>query len=122
MSIPASPIEGFALGETASFTLLGRERDGSVLSTPGSQTITFTLSDSPGGAPVIEESTDGANVVLEDVANAEFVITITPTVQTSASIAAGRTYYYNVWSNDGAGVVLRQLHGTMVFDESIPPS
>ena len=117
-----TPIYGFALGESASFTVLARERDGSVLATPGSQTVTFTLASSPSGPPLIEESTAGANVVLGSASVADFTITITPFAQTSAGIAAGRVYYYNVWSDDGAGTILRQLHGTVTFDLSIPPS
>ncbi len=102
-------IEGFHKGEYIEIVLLAKDRDGSVITTPASQLVSFTVGDTPAGTPSLTFTTVTGEVVLTDAPTGEF------TVQLEASdlstLLENRTYYYNLWSELSPSQPLLQAKG-----------
>lgn len=93
-------------GEDLLIDLLAKDRDGSTLSSPASQTITLAIGRNPSAAPLLELT---AGWTLADAGTATFEGTFTETML--SSLDEGALYYYNIWSRLGTSSPLLQAKG-----------
>lgn len=112
-----SNITEFHKGEYIEIILLAKDRDGSVISTPASQTMTFAIGDTPSGSPSLEFTTTAGDITLADVGTGEFTLQLTPT--DLISLVENKTYYYNYWSEISSDQPLLQAKGQFKLLNSI---
>ena len=109
-------IDTFHEGEGLALTLAAKNRDGSVITTPASQTITFEIATKKGG-PASLTFNSSPQVVLTDSGTGTW--TIAPTASDLSTMTEGKTYYYNIRSQLGAADPILQKKGKLVIQPGI---
>lgn len=113
-------ITEFSKGEFIVISVLAKDRDGEVLTSPGSQTLSMTFSLSENGDPLYEFDTNGSEIVLTDSPTALFTVSI-PSSSIPA-LNALEVYYYNIWTSAGPGLDVVQAKGEFVLGRSVVPT
>lgn len=104
----------FYKGEYVEIDFFAKNRDGSVLSSPSTQTVAFTVAETQEADPLLSFSTVD-KITLSDEATAKFTIGLLATDLTA--MIEGRTYYYNIWV--GTTQRTMQAKGKFVLQKSI---
>lgn len=89
----------FKKGERVIFPFFGRERDGSVMDSPGSRTIRMQVF-SAAGTELVNVTSAGAQITLIDAATAEFLVSLSTT--DLSSVTESEVGSYKIWSEGGA--------------------
>jgi len=111
-------IEDRHKGEAVEILFFAKDPDQTVITDPGDQTITVTISDTVNGDPVNNLIFSTAPyVILTTVQTGEFLIQLTN--ETLSSLTEGLTYYYNIWSQLDNEPRRLQAKGKIVLGGSI---
>jgi hypothetical protein len=102
-------ITEFSYGETLTFTIAAKDRDGSVITTPGSQTLTLWIGNTLGGAAALEFNSS-PEVVLSDAGTGTWLVSV-PYASYSSTLSEGRVYYYNLTTKLGSDDPILQKSG-----------
>jgi len=113
-------ITDFHKGEFVQFTLLAKDRDDTVITTPASQTVTMTIGTTADGSLSWEFSTATGHITLTDESTGEFTISLTPS--DLISVQENSTYYYNIWTELSPSQPLLQAKGKFRLLKSIEAS
>lgn len=119
MGASRNNIDGFHFGETIDIVVFAKNRDGTVIDSPASQTMKMVISATVGGAPLLEFSA-APQVILQDAGTGNFLIRLFDSDYSSLSEAT--RYFYNIWTVDGSSVDLLQAHGEFYLRGAIPPA
>ena len=110
-------ITEFHHGETLQFTIAAKNRDGSVIDTPASQTLTLWIGNSIGGDVLLEFNTS-PEVVLSDAGAGVWLVSV-PYASYFADLIEARTYYYNITTKLGSDDPILQKEGRIRLNYSI---
>ncbi|WP_320176609.1 hypothetical protein [Roseovarius pacificus] len=110
-------IDEFKHGETIEFTVAAKNRDGSVINTPGSQILTFWIGTSPGGNFSVMFK-DSPEVVLSDAGNGIWLVSI-PVSAYGPYLVEGRSYYYDITTQLGSDDPILQKKGRLYLGPAI---
>lgn len=104
-------------GKTWTLNLSARKADDSVLDLT-SATIKFRIS-TLAGVTVDTRQTGGSGVTVTTATLGTYVVVVTPAQQTSASIAGGTNYKYEVEIQDSGSALYDQLYGIIKVEPSL---
>lgn len=107
----------FYHGETIEFTVAAKDRDGSVITTPGSQTLTFWIGNTQGGAALLEFSAS-PEVVLSDAGTGVWLVSI-PFSAYSDDLNESSVLYYNITTKLGSDDPIMQKSGRLLLKPAI---
>lgn len=110
-------ITNFYKGEAVEFTLLAKNPDGTVITTPLLQTLILTIGSSINGAPELEFD-DKHTVVDESLGKYQLLLS----AANVSALVEGKTYYYNLWSKLAAADPRLQAYGKILLQKSIEPA
>lgn len=111
-------IDAFHHGETIEFTIEGKRRNGANLEDPDNTTITFYVSASEGGDPVLTFTSSDAEVTQPDSGVALWLVSV-PNSAYSPTLKEGVTYHYNLISEEGTDAPILQRWGTLKLKPAI---
>ena len=106
----------FAIGETVRITVLAKERDGTVLLSPGTATMTLNIAALPADTPIVTFNTT-PEITLTDTPTSDFTIAL-PTAAIPL-ILEGITYRYDIYTASAGGDVLHQAGGALRLKPAI---
>jgi len=110
-------ITEFSHGETLTFTIAAKDRDGSVITTPGSQTLTLWIGNSSRGAAALEFDSS-PEVTLSDATDGIWLVSV-PYSAYSPTLSEGRSYYYNLTTKLGSDDPILQKSGRLYFKPAL---
>ena len=113
-------ITGFYKGEVVDIIFLAKNRDGSVLTSPATATVSMTIGRNPKDSPNLTFSTSTSDINLISAVEGSFRIVLDE-VDTS-TIAEGRTYYYNIWTWQTPTQKTLQVFGKFILQNSVGPT
>ena len=108
-------ITEFYWGEPITLTLLAKDPDGTVITTPASQTIKMTIGRTKGGTALLDFDDKGT---LEDAGTGEFTVALAVS-DYSSTLTEGQTYYYSLWSQLSSNDPRLQKWGKLVLGPAI---
>jgi hypothetical protein len=112
-------ITGFFKGEVVDINFLAKNRDGSVISSPATATVSMTIGNNPVDEPSLTFSTATGEITLVSAPTGSFRIFLEPT--DLVSLAEGKVYYYNIWTWQTSTEKTLQAYGRFVLQNSISP-
>jgi hypothetical protein len=112
-------ITGFFKGEVVDINFLAKNRDGSILSSAATATVSMTIGNNPIDSPLLTFQTGSAEITLTSAPAGSFRIFLDPT--DLATLAEGKVYYYNIWTWQTPTEKTLQAYGRFVLQNSISP-
>lgn len=112
-------ITGFFKGEVVDISFLAKNRDGSILSSAATATVSITIGLTPQGDPLLEYTTVTGEISLTSAPAGSFRILLDPT--DLATLVEGKIYYYNIWTWQSAASKTLQANGKFILQNSIAP-
>jgi hypothetical protein len=112
-------ITGFFKGEVVDITFLAKNRDGSILSSAATATVSITIGLTPKGDPLLEFTTVTGEISLISAPAGSFRILLDTTKL--ASLTEGKIYHYNIWTWQSASSKTLQAQGKFILQNSISP-
>ncbi len=107
---------GFYFQETVVFTVLAKERDGSILLSPGSATLTVRIADDA-RSDAIYSFAASPEVILTDIPSSEWRIVL-PAI-TIPLLLEDTEYRYDIYTVSGGGDRLHQKGGVFKFRPAV---
>ena len=103
-------LTAFRFGETVRVSLLAKERDGTVLDSPASATMTFKIAGSVAD-DAIHTFTTTPEITLADEPTSDFTIVLP--AATIPLVLEGVSYRWDAWTTSVGGDVLHQSGGVL---------
>ena len=108
----------FHIGETIRITVLAKERDGSVLDSPATATMSVHIALTAGDLAIHVFNTV-PEVTLTDEPTAEFAIVLP--AATIPTILEGKVYRFDVFTTSSGGDILHQAGGALRLKPAVEP-
>lgn len=108
---------GFYAGETVQCSVLAKERDGSVLTSPATATMTMRIARTAFTVSLYEFNTT-PEITLTDVPTAEFTIFLP--AATIPLLTEEVEYHYDIYTTSAGGDILHQVGGVLQLQGAIP--
>ena len=109
-------IEMFAKDEYVVISINAKNRDGTALTDADTHLISFVISYDRGGDPLLTFSTDTGHIVLDDLANARFLLHLDPS--DLSTIEQDTVMWYHLWSEKTPATPVLQAYGKFTLQES----
>jgi len=113
-------ITEFYKGELLEANFLAKNRDNTPLTSPGSATVSMTISETLSGSPLVAFTTSTGQISLTDIPTASYLIRLSPT--DLILLTENKTYYYNIWTWQTSTEKTLQADGRFILKNSIEPS
>jgi len=113
-------ITGFHKGEVVDIIFFAKNRDGSVLTSPATATVSMTIGGSPKDPPTLTFSTATSDISLISAIEGSFRIILDNT--DTSTLAEGKTYYYNIWTWQTPTQKVLQAIGKFTLQNSVEPT
>lgn len=108
----------FQIGETIRITVLAKERDGSVLNTPATATMSVHIALSPSDLAIHVFNTT-PEVTLTDETAAEFTIVLPATA--IPTLLEDTVYRYDIYTTSAGDDILHQAGGALKLKPAVEP-
>lgn len=112
-------ITGFYKGEVVDITFLAKNRDGSILNSAATATVSMTIGVTPKDEPSLEFTTVSGKITLVSAPAGSFRIYLDTTDLTT--LVEGKVYYYNIWTWQTGTEKTLQAYGKFILQNSISP-
>lgn len=109
-------IVDFHKGEGLRFTAALKNRDGAVIDSPATQTVTLRIGATESGGSVVEFSA-APEVTLTEEATGVWTFLIPP--ESLSAVPENKVFRYNIWSQLGFAAPVLQIKGAIRLKASI---